>query len=324
MTPTITIGVAPRFDFLGKTWTMGADGALQKKCGFPREWIFDVVPWPSPSALWGILRECAATGNAVVLLGYPLAPLTLCERSVDTLSTVAASWVSLDIDAEHHDSLTPEQARDALPGPFQRCACYWQRTGSHGVKRGSRLRLFFALDEPTLPDVWRDYFASDTLGVDASMFRATQVNYMAPPRFVGMVDPVPPSERDGVLSGVPYVKVSPVLAAVAKMRRRKATRRPVLGTDTAALLRYYASAAAGCIEDVKDAPSGERQNTLVRKAAKITGLAIGAGIDPEPELEQLRETALAQRPNDADEIDRALGWVARRVTDPIYPGDREQ
>lgn len=322
--PEITV-LASLAPFVGKTWYRDNEGHLATAKTFPRLWHMDRIAWGSPTDLWSILGDCADSGVCCVVRGQPVntdsGPY---PRDGSTLTDAPCSWVSLDIDAEHLPNMDPAAVRSFLPGPFRSASCWWQRTASSGIKPGVRQRFFFALDDAVDSESWREYWRGNTVGVDASVFKHTQVNYLAAPRFgEGVLDPVGVQNRYGVLPGLPLVKVAPIRATVRSKQASRVPRRPTVGADAASLYRYYCAVVRGAIEDVDKAEDGERQMVLVAKAARVVGVALGAGIDPEPDLEALRAAALEQRPNDAAEIDRALVWALDNVIDPKYPGGEE-
>lgn len=318
----LTVLAAVDVDHVGKTWNRGPDGSLVASKIFPTLWHMDSLPWTTPSDLWSLLDDCTTAQAVCVVRGSPTGGLDPAPRNRHTLKDVPVWWVSLDIDADHLPTMSPDRVRAQLPAPFRNTACWAQHTASSGIKPGVRQRFFFALDAPLSGDTWRDFWRGNTHGVDPSVFKATQVQYLAPPRFMGVSDPVQ-GRRAVVLPGLPYLATAPVLARVAAAQRSRRPRRPTVGADTAGLYRYYTACVRGALLDVEHAAAGERQMVLVAKAARLVGVALAAGIDPGPDLEALREVALTQRPRDADEINRALAWALDNVTEPKFPGVEE-
>lgn len=135
------------------------------------------------------------------------------------LRDVARRWCALDLDGidlppgtDPRDLAACARAATArLPLVFNGARCLVQATGSHGIKPGARLRLWFWLDRPTWGAELRRWFdAAHDCPVDASLFAAAQIHYVAAPLFEGRDDPIP--QRLIVLPGRDAVRVPhPVL-----------------------------------------------------------------------------------------------------------------
>jgi hypothetical protein len=95
-----------------------------------------------------------------------------------------------------------------LPVEFHGRACVAVATGSHGLRPGVRLRLWFWLDGAATREVLQPWFFG-TQGIDLSTFRPVQCCYTAAPVLVeGVTDPVP--DRLVVLPGAPLVPIRPL------------------------------------------------------------------------------------------------------------------
>ena len=116
-----------------------------------------------------------------------------------TLRDVPRALVALDIDgaalpagcdprdlAACHAAVAP-----TLPVELRGAGCVVQATGSHGIKPGIRIRLWFLLDRP----YWGADLAAwlaELPGLDPTCFRPVQVIYTATPIFAdGAADPLP-------------------------------------------------------------------------------------------------------------------------------------
>ncbi len=175
-----------------------------------------------------------------------------------TLIEKPRRWVLLDLDKVMLE-LKPEDfaadprryaiaARAMLPPVFRTVACWYQATGSAGVKPGARLRLGFWLDRPVSSQEWRQWAASWDVEVDKSLFTASQPHYTAKPVFLeGAIDPVPQG-RYGLLEGATEAVAVPLLVSD----------RPELDAAQAAL-----TAAA---RRLAKTPEGERNTALNRTA----------------------------------------------------------
>lgn len=139
-------------------------------------------------------------------------------------------WAMIDVDKyeipdDEFEALDPTAHPDEcvawlvskLPHYFQDVSCWWQFSASQSVMTGSRTvsaHLFFMLDR-TVSDVTMRRWAESqkmrkgSLPIDPVMFDSIQPHYIAPPRFVGMPDPlkvrsgVHEAERTRVIFDVP-------------------------------------------------------------------------------------------------------------------------
>ena len=111
-----------------------------------------------------------------------------------TLRDVSRRWLALDADGVAR----PDEVRaddllacaDAviglLPTRFHRAACIVQATGSHGIKPGSRLRLWYWCDRPMTGAEMKRWLADAP--VDRSVFNAAQPIYTAAPKFAPRIN----------------------------------------------------------------------------------------------------------------------------------------
>lgn len=140
-----------------------------------------------------------------------------------TLVERARRWVLLDLDKVMLEvkaadfAADPRRyaiaARNLLPPCFRTVACWFQATGSAGVKPGVRLRLGFWLDRAVSSSEWRQWTESWDVEIDKSLFTASQPHYTAKPVFLeGAIDPVQ-GERCGVLEGATNEVTVPVMVS---------------------------------------------------------------------------------------------------------------
>jgi hypothetical protein len=115
-----------------------------------------------------------------------------------TLRDVPRQWLALDLDSVDRAPEVPasDLARCAagvirlLPPSFHGVRCIVQATAGHGIKPGSRLRLWFWLSRPTTGNECKRWL-SDT-PADGSVFGAAQPIYTAAPMFEpGLSDHLP-------------------------------------------------------------------------------------------------------------------------------------
>lgn len=149
-----------------------------------------------------------------------------------TIVAVPRSYVALDIDgvsnllpwyepgvSDHEDatSAVEELVRDLLTTEFHGVSCWFGFTGSHGVKQGMRLRLFYCLARPLdTPELkaWLGHLCRR--GVDTSVFSPAQQVLVAPPNLAaGVHDPV--RVRSGLVTGARHVVVPPAAMTLRVM-----------------------------------------------------------------------------------------------------------
>lgn len=169
-----------------------------------------------------------------------------------SLAPAAHRWVLLDLDKYREDvpsaafaadpASWAKAARSGLPECFRGATCWWQATGSAGIKPGVRLRLAFWLSRAVADAEWKTWVDQWSLPVDDSLFTPSQPHFTAWPIFDGVADPV--ALRSGVLEGLPEVTIpdlsNPERLLGAEDELVKAARR------------------------MRKAPQGERHNTLNR------------------------------------------------------------
>jgi hypothetical protein len=128
------------------------------------------------------------------------------DREPATFHDVLRSWLAIDIDDlpvdDGFDRLDPEaclnRALEVLPEEFAGVSCVLQFTGSHMIKPGLRLRLWFLLDKALSSDQAKRWLMP--CPVDKSIYRTVQPHFTAAPAFTpGSDDPVP--RRTMVLHG---------------------------------------------------------------------------------------------------------------------------
>lgn len=168
-----------------------------------------------------------------------------------TLGAAEHHWILLDVDGyrpevdaevfAQNPGRYAQEARETLPDCFRRATCWWQATGSAGVKPGARIRLAFWLDKAIGDSEARAISSAFALPVDLSLFTPSQPHYVARPILDGVSDPCP-GVRSGTLPGTPEVTLP---ATLPQDRRDAATK-----------------ALESAVKRVRKAEEGERSNTL--------------------------------------------------------------
>ncbi|WP_043367503.1 hypothetical protein [Belnapia sp. F-4-1] len=160
--------------------------------------------------LEGLLARLAAARDCCIVRAAPADParVLMVRRllhhdpetgEVPTLRDVQRALVALDLDgaalpvgcdprdlAACHAVVAP-----TLPAEMRGAGCVVQATGSHGIKPGIRVRLWFLLDRPCWGADLAAWLA-EVPGLDPTCFRPVQVIFTAAPIFAdGAVDPLP-------------------------------------------------------------------------------------------------------------------------------------
>lgn len=271
----------------------------------PKEVEYRTFPFTDLASFWRLLysvfnANVEAPGRYAIIRGQPRddAP-SPAPRSGATFAPAPRRWVALDVD-RGHASWTPSDARQALPAPFRDAACVWHASASRGVKPGARFQLWFLLTDYVSDTALTHYFR-DVDVVDTALFQTVQPHFLSPPINADLVS----VDRIGVLQGTHYVDANCIRLDI----------QPYTGgavfdpLEIGRAVRYYRGAYNNILRDVANAAEGERQYTLVRAMVRIVGLSKAIGINPNSELDAIATVAKANRPDDHDEIDRALAWA---------------
>jgi hypothetical protein len=169
----------------------------------------------------------------------------------------AHHWVCLDIDGIHRpDDVPPADllgcagcALDLLPGEFRPARCVVQATAGHGLKPGSRLRLWFWASRALIGRELSRWLRASP--VDAHLFTPNQVCYTAQPLFApGLADHLPyrMADRPGtecVEAPSAEALAPPPPPHYTPPRRMASTDQRATRIMTTALTRVEMSAAGG-------------------------------------------------------------------------------
>ena len=151
-------------------------------------------PWPAPARrrpqpLPAAERPGRARRRGDVRARAPALARARCRRR--------ARAACLTFAAEPEDGV--EHVLGLLPEPFAEASCWWQATGSAGIKPGIRCRLWFWLSRPVSDGEAKGWLAG--CPVDRSLFTPVALHYTAPPILApGTPDPV--VRRSGVRRGL--------------------------------------------------------------------------------------------------------------------------
>jgi P4 family phage/plasmid primase-like protien len=126
----------------------------------------------------------------------------------------ARSWVGLDLDGSEPPAAGWDALSAALPAPFAGVSFVWNQTASSGLKSGLRVRLWFMLSDPVEDGSLRRFVKGvpPWMKLDASLFTANHLHYVASPEFSGLSDPCGADGRWGLhRTGVDVVDAKQLL-----------------------------------------------------------------------------------------------------------------
>ncbi len=247
-------------------------------CDAARRFDLHAVPVADLAALAELLHRLLRRADCALVRGAVAD--AACARGVrrllhpdpetgemSTLREAPRRWLALDVDGLPLPAGTDPRdlaacaaaALPVLPVELRATACLVQATGSHGVKPGARLRLWFWCDRPVTGIEAARWFR--TAPVDRSVFRPAQLILTAAPVFAaGVADPLP--RRLVLLPGAPTVAVPPpAVLAPPPAPPRPAPQARALGAG-----RYALAALTRAVGRVARAPEGARHPTILAEA----------------------------------------------------------
>jgi hypothetical protein len=242
---------------------------------------------------------------------------------VPTLRGAARHWLALDIEGVPRPEQVAatdlggcaQEAIKRLPAAFHGARCIVQASGSHGIKPGVRLRLWYWLTRPTTGAELKRWLHGAP--ADASVFGAVQPIYTAAPVFApGVCDHLP--QRIFERSGQPLVTV-PSPQDLLPPSRPEATVCPVLRKGSARADLYVRAALT--IAGKRIIAAGQRHPAILSEACGLARL-VKAGLLGRSELKSLLWQAAQQAGKDDEaEIDRILDFgLSQADTTPLPTG----
>jgi hypothetical protein len=251
-------------------------------------------------ALYDLLLRLNAPRDCCIVRGAVADPTRVCgvrrllrpdpaTGDAATLQEVSRPWIALDLDSvplpaglDLRDLAGCARAvLPWLPKAFQHAAVVVAATGSHAIKPGARLRLWFCCDRPVLGVECTRWLAGAP--VDFRVFGAAQPIYTAHPLFIGRPDHLP--RRLVFIDGEPMVKAPSAVALVPSPPRRVEFNAPP--SEGGVLGRL-----AGLIRAVRGAAEGQRHPTLFWAACRAGELVAGGVISPESAVAALVQGAM--------------------------------
>jgi hypothetical protein len=202
------------------------NGISKSDYGFNFDWHYELAEAHSLEEMVVQLKQFARRRDRMIVMGQPVAGLDLTrwhprwwarpDATENTLMVTARWWVPVDVDSVlvpaplgRADRLLDagKYVRDTLlPEEFHGVRGVVAPSASTGLTSVdvARLRLFFMIDRPIpLEDLRRWARGAQVAGlpVDAAVVQPGQPIYVARPEFVGMVDPIMPSQYAQIIDG---------------------------------------------------------------------------------------------------------------------------
>jgi hypothetical protein len=328
MTDTVTIIRARCGKRLAKR--IGANGTIED---YNSAFTFDLIPYPIADldALERLLCRLLHRPDCAVVRGVPVdrnrcagvRRLAYPDRrtgELPTLRDMPHEWVALDLDmVERLASVSADDLPacavagiERLPGAFHRARCIVQASASHGIKPGSRLRLWLWLDRPTTGAELTRWLRCAP--VDPAVFRTAQLIYTSAPVFApGVCDHL--AQRIVTLPGNAVVPVPPPTALAPPPPRPP---RPMPKPTNAGAGTYAFTALVNAASRVQSAGVGQRHDTILREARSLARF-VSAGLltlnDVRATLRGVGATAGKQE----SEIDSVISWAMEHPSGAALP-----
>ena len=331
MTDTITI-VRARNRRLAKF--IGAAGNVASYEGAKH---FDAagVPVRDLQHLATILRALLGRPDCAVIRGSPIGGdrvqgmRRLLHGGAPTIQRQPHRWLGIDIDGTDRPkgveacdlAACAEAAVETLPPAFHSAECIAVATGSHGVKPGIRMRLWYWLTRQMDTAELKAWLSSSP--ADPALFGAAQLIYTAAPVFAaGRADHLP--SRLVALPGEQFVEPPPA----SELLRPTPPPLPLAVMPPAASRgrteAYITGALVRAVEAVLSAGEGRRHATLVAQTCALARY-VRAGLLTASEVDACLSKAAAQAgKSDATEVTAAIAWgLANPSAAPISEGARD-
>jgi hypothetical protein len=227
-----------------------------------------------------------------------------------TLEERPRSWLALDVDSDARpEGVRPDDlpgcwaaAVGGLPSAFRDAACIVQASGSHGLKPGMRLRLWYWLDRPLAGREAKRWLRG--VPVDASVFRPAQVIYTAAPVFDRQADDPLPT-RMALIERPRAIVHAPPASALSPPPRPPI---PLPSPRSASANRYASAALRNAVARVLRAGVGSRHDTILSEARNLARF-VAAGLLTEGEVAASLASAGEHAGKPRDECQAIVAWA---------------
>lgn len=279
--------------------------------------LAEALTWLLPRPAYAVVRGAVADPARVTGVRRLIHP---CPHSGEqpTLQEAPRRWLALDLDGlplpvgtDVRDLAScGAHARLSLPAAFHAPRCIVAASGSHGVKPGMRLRLWFWLHRPLSGPECRRWLRGNP--VDPSLFGPAQLTYTAAPVFDGAAaDPLPC--RLVMLPGTQgnVVPPSPAVLTAPPTRLPMTAHQPGAGP-------YALAALAGAASRVSHAPERTRHPTLLTEARRLARL-VDADLLAAADVRRTLERAAEQCGLPDGEAGAVINWALLHPTTATLP-----
>jgi hypothetical protein len=242
-----------------------------------------------------------------------------------TMRDVPRRWLALDADGIERPKGTAAEdllacadaAIDQLPRAFWRTACIVQASGSHGIKPGCRLRLWYWCDRPLSGIEAKRWLEGSPF--DPSVFRTVQPIYTAAPLFAdGRADHLP--YRLIQWPGNDWLRCPSVEElAPPPPKPLPPPERVAVGEQADAYTRAALIAAANAIVN---AGEGKRHETIISESRSLARLVQGGLLTERDMRAVLARAAECAGKTDPDEVASCIAWGIANPSNATLPETR--
>lgn len=211
----------------GDGWRKGPD---------PEGFLFEAATRTVSSLddLAATLRQLEEDPYSAVIRGAPRTEGQIDKRrgsakrpeQENTFTPQPCQWLMLDIDDvpsppgydfKRDPQATLEALITSFPPPWNGAACYWQASGSAGLKPGVCAHLWYWLDRPVSEQYLKSLFRTKdnkyrlgSIDIDHRVFQTIHLHFTSKPAIIdtqGFPAPDPMEVRSGMIPGTPEVKL---------------------------------------------------------------------------------------------------------------------
>lgn len=277
--------------------------------------LAEALAWLASRPAYAVVRGAVADQAQTVRVRRLVHP---CPDTgeLPTLREEPRRWLALDVDglplpdggSARDLAGCGAHARRCLPAAFHGVRCIVAASGSHGIKPGMRLRLWFWLQRALSGPECRRWLHGAP--VDPALFSAAQLTYTAAPLFdPGIPDPLPCR-----LVWLPGDEaVTPPSLAIPTPRARWVPSR-----NHAEAGPYALAALAGAASRLASVGEGNRHPTLLTEARNLARL-VDAGLLAAGDVRRTLARAAERCDLPEKEADAVIGWALAHPSTAVLP-----
>ncbi len=227
-----------------------------------------------------------------------------------TLEERPRQWLALDLDSpERPEGISADDlagcaavAVSRLPAAFRDVACIVQASGSHGLKPGLRLRLWYWLDRPLSGQELKRWLRG--VAVDPTVFRPAQVIYTAAPVFDRPADDPLPT-RMARIEGRAGIVRAPSASSLVPPPRPPA---PMPAPREASANHYVSAVLTNAAARIRRAGIGNRHDTILSEARSLARF-VSAGLLTERDMRNTLSAAGEHAGKPFEECESIADWA---------------